>query len=258
MGKRQCRDDGFIATAPHYRYRTPYSQQALDWLAETYGLDGRGRLLDVGCGTGNVCLRLSHLFEEVVAVDPSAPMLAEARRVARERGIGNVTFVQARAEDLAGEAGPFRLVTFGQAFHRTDRARVAEAVYSLLELGGALVCLEQSNVWNGALPWHRAVIAVLVRWGLLSPNGPTGELHQEVLARTSFGPPQVVGFRDGHTWTVETLLGNLHAMSFASPAVLGDRCAAFDADIADALLACDASGEYREIVETTVISATKA
>ena len=43
------------------------------------------------------------------------------------------------AEDLPEAApGPYRLVTFGQSFHWTDEERVAEAVYDMLEPGGAL------------------------------------------------------------------------------------------------------------------------
>ena len=34
--------------------------------------------------------------------------------------------------------GPYRLVTFGQSFYWTDEVRVAEAVYDMVEPGGAL------------------------------------------------------------------------------------------------------------------------
>ena len=69
-------------------------------------------------------------------------MLAEGRRAATELGITNIRWVQALAEDLPGAApGPYRLVTFGQSFHWTDEARVAEAVYDLLEPGGTLALI---------------------------------------------------------------------------------------------------------------------
>ena len=109
---------------------------------EELGLDGSGRLLDVGCGPGILTVRLAHLFEEAVGLDPDAAMLAEGRRAAEERGITNIRWVQALAEDLPAAApGPYRLVTFGQSFHWTDEARVAEAVYDMLEPGGALALI---------------------------------------------------------------------------------------------------------------------
>jgi ubiquinone/menaquinone biosynthesis C-methylase UbiE len=49
-------------------------------------------------------------------------MLAEASRYAAAEGIMNVRWVQSVAEELPGVApGPYRLVTFGQSFHWTQR-----------------------------------------------------------------------------------------------------------------------------------------
>jgi len=44
-------------------------------------------------------------------------MIAEGRRAAEERGIANIAWVQARAEDLPGAApGTYRVVAFGSFF----------------------------------------------------------------------------------------------------------------------------------------------
>ncbi|HTW98439.1 MAG TPA: class I SAM-dependent methyltransferase, partial [Acidimicrobiales bacterium] len=120
----------YRGSAPHYAVgRPPYSPALEATLAEAAGLDGQGRLLDAGCGPGILALRLAHLVEEVVGLDPDPAMLAEARRRADERGISNVSWVQALAEDLPGAApGPYRVVTFGQSFHWTAEREVAEVV----------------------------------------------------------------------------------------------------------------------------------
>lgn len=130
----------YSGSAPHYRPgRPPYSPQLEATLEDALDLDGRGRLLDVGCGPGILALRLAPLFEEVVALDPDADMLEEARRFASEAGVDNVGFVRGLAEELPEVApAPFRLVTFGQSFHWTDEWHVAEAVFDLLEPGGAV------------------------------------------------------------------------------------------------------------------------
>src|SRR4029079_7174130 len=87
-------------------------------------------------------IRLAHLFEEAVGLDPDAAMLAEGRRVAAERGISTIRWVQAVAEDLPEAApGPYRLATFGQSLHWTDEERVMETVYDMLERGGALALI---------------------------------------------------------------------------------------------------------------------
>jgi 2-polyprenyl-3-methyl-5-hydroxy-6-metoxy-1,4-benzoquinol methylase len=54
-------------------------------VARALALDGRGRLLDVGCGPGIVALELTSLFEEVVGLDADPDMIAEAKVDARRR-----------------------------------------------------------------------------------------------------------------------------------------------------------------------------
>jgi hypothetical protein len=64
-------------------------------------------------------------------------MLAEGCRFAEKHAILNIRWVRALAEELPAAApGPYRLITFGQSFHWTDEAQVAESVYDMLQPGG--------------------------------------------------------------------------------------------------------------------------
>ncbi len=111
----------FRGTAQFYaRFRPGYPAGLLALLAERAGLDGTGRLLDLGCGTGNVAIPLAAYVEEVVAVDVEPEMLAQARKAAP----ANVRMVEARAEDVDETWGAFRLVTIGAALHWFDSALV--------------------------------------------------------------------------------------------------------------------------------------
>ena len=197
----------YEGAAAHYRYgRPPYSPQLEALLTEELDLDGTGRLLDVGCGPGVLTVRLAHLFQEAVGLDPGPAMLAEGDRVAEERGIENIRWVQALAEDLPGAApGPYRLVTFGQSFHWTDEARVAEAVYSILEPDGALALIVHTvegrsiPLSPGPPPIPHAEIKALVEKYLGSTKragqgiAPVRTHHfEDVLVRTRFGTPRVI------------------------------------------------------------------
>ena len=63
----------YLGSAAHYRYGRPaYSPELEAVLTQETGLDGNGRLLDVGCGPGVLTIRLAHLFTQAVGLDPDA------------------------------------------------------------------------------------------------------------------------------------------------------------------------------------------
>ena len=242
----------FQGAAAHYRPgRPPYSPQLEAVLAEELALDGRGRLLDGGCGPGILTVRLAHLFEEAVGLDPDRAMLAEGRRIADEEGITNIRWVQALAEDLPEPApGPYRLVTFGQSFHWTDEVRVAEAVYDLVEPGGALALIVHTVEGRptppspGPPPIPHAEIKALVEKYLGStPRVGQGiapvrtHRFEDVLVRTRFGVPRsifVPGIPD-LLRDSESVLSGYFSFSTSAPHLFGDRADDFAREVRELL-----------------------
>src|SRR5690349_23730188 len=49
-----------------------------DMVAHKFNLDGTGRLLDLGCGTGQLAIPFSSYFEEVIGLDPEPEMLEQS------------------------------------------------------------------------------------------------------------------------------------------------------------------------------------
>jgi len=242
----------YAGAAAHYRRGRPaYSPQLEAVLTEELDLDGTGRLLDAGCGPGILTVRLAHLFQEAVGLDPDAAMLAEGRRFAAERGIRNIRWVQARAEDLPAAApGPYRLVTFGQSFHWTDEARVAEIVYDMLQPGGALALIVHTVAGRRVPPSpgpppipHREIEALVEKY--LGPARRAGQgpapvrthRFEDVLVGTRFGAPRSV-FAPGIPDLLrdsESVLSGYFSMSFSSPHLFGDRVENFAAEVRELL-----------------------
>jgi SAM-dependent methyltransferase len=248
----------YLGSADHYRYGRPaYSPELEAFLTQQAGLDGDGRLLDVGCGPGVLTVRLAHLFTQAIGLDPDAGMLAEGCRAAEERSIANIRWVQGLAEDLPAAApGPYRLVTFGQSFHWTDEQRVAETVYDLLEPGSALALIAHTVTGRprppdpGVPPIPHDEITALVQKYLGSTRragqGTAPERTQrfeDVLARTRFGVPRrffLPGLPD-LLRDSESVLSGYFSFSYSAPHLFGDRLDRFAGEVR-ALLA-DRSAE---------------
>ena len=257
----------FAGTASYYaRYRRGYSPDLPEAFAELFELDGRGRLLDLGTGTGALALALAHLVEAVVAVDPDEAMLSEGSRIARARGIDNIHFVHARAEDLDRAIGTFRLITVGSAFHWMDRARILEFSYDALEPSGVFAILEgpraeidpsESN--PPPIPWER-VHAVMTRY--LGPKRRAGrgvysapeERYEDLLDGSKFGGHLALTLPGSPTTrTVDEIIGYLYSTSYASRRLFGERVAAFEAELTQELLGVSSTGEFSEAPNRTEI-----
>ncbi len=129
----------YDAIAPHYDAR--YSANSLEGVAgllrrlaaEVGG--GRGRSLEVGCGTGHWLSVLEADARQVFGLDLSAGMLGQARRQAP-----GAALAPGQAGELPFAAGSFDLVLCVNALHHfpNPRAFIVEA-RRLLRPGGALV-----------------------------------------------------------------------------------------------------------------------
>jgi len=239
----------FAGAAAHYeRGRLPYAPGFAETVAAALGLDGRGRLLDVGCGPGTVLLALAGWFTEAVGLDPDAEMLAEAERQAVRRGVGNARWVEARAEELPAGLGEFRVATFGNSFHWMEQDRVAAAVLGMLAPGGAFVHLAEVHGrpadTSPSAPPHAEIAALVRRYlgpvrragrGTL-PNGtPDGE--EAVLAAAGFAPMErhVAPGGDKIVRSTDDVVSYVFSLSGSAPHLFGDRLAEFEHDLRELL-----------------------
>jgi SAM-dependent methyltransferase len=273
-------DSLFAGTARYYRRgRLPYAPGLAGTLAEVVNLDGRGRLIDVGCGPGVIALSLAHLFSEIVGVDPDRGMVVEAAREAAERGVaGNARWVQARAEDLPAGLGTFDVATFAQSFHWMDRDLVAVTIKGMLRTGGVLAHISDLKTEGetetgtgtrtgmgtgtrivGGLPHPAApcsAIDELVKEylgpvrragrGVLPHGTPGGEAA--VLTRAGFSGPQRHVVPGGQLLerSADDLVAGVFSMSFSAPHLFGTRRDAFETDLRQLLREASPSGRFSE------------
>ena len=265
MGTDWTWDETLFAGAARYydQGRLPYPPDLAATFARVLGLglglDGGGRLLDVGCGPGSVALLLARLFDEVVGIDADPGMVEQARRLAAERGIGNARFLHRRAEELPGGLGRFRVVTFAASFHWMDRPLVAGLVHSMVTCDGAVVHVdERRDLPEADQPAPHpappeAGIDDLLRSYLgpqrragrsIRTSSPSGE--PAVFQAAGFDGPDDVPIPDGRILerTADQIVADTFSRSYAAPHLFGDRVAAFERDLRSLLLVASPDGLF--------------
>ncbi len=252
----------FAGAAQFYdRFRAPYARAAIDVIAKTFDLAEGARLLDLGCGPGTIAIPLSHTVAEVVAVDPDAHMIVEGRRLAVSAGRENIQWLQARAEDISSDAGPFRVTTIGQAFHWMDRDEVLRKLAILTADGGGLALVNPGKrrpqeSWE---PVANRIVAEFLGPRTRHPKSNPQEPEHEPALRRSECFSQFTAFEFPGTITrdVNSIIGCIYSMSSSVRSLFGDDADLFEAKLTRALLKFNPAGVFDERVETEVIIAPK-
>jgi SAM-dependent methyltransferase len=253
----------FRHAAQHYLTGRPaYSPALIRRVAQHSGLDGTQRLLDLGCGPGQLSLAFASWVAGAVAIDPEPAML----EVAAQLGAGvapNVEYRQGSSYDLDATLGTFRLAVIGRAFHWMDRADTLERLNAILDARGAVALFGTVHLDDPLRPWAAQYRALLDEYANEDPAraqrlATDWESHFDVLARSAFPALERISVVEYRRVSAEQLKTRPLSMSSLSRERLGERLDTLLARI-DALVAEHASdGWLIERIESTVTLATRS
>jgi len=198
--------DHFSGQSGEYRkYRPDYPPALFDWLASV--APGRRLAIDVATGNGQAAVGLARHFERVIATEPSAEQLREARPHPR------VEYRQEPAESMSAETVSADLVTVAQAAHWFDWPRFTAEVARVLRKGGVLAIWSYNNCQ--VTPAIDRLVADFSR-DVVGPYWPRERRIVEEGYRSfalPFAPMAVPAFEMTTRWDREAMLGYLDTWS---------------------------------------------
>lgn len=250
--------DRFRHAAAHYLTGRPaYAPALIRRVAQLCGLDGSQRMLDIGCGPGQLSLAFSTWVDSALAVDPEPAML----QVATELGAGvapNVEYRQGSSYDLSPELGRFQFVAIGRAFHWMDRLDTLARLDGMLDVGGAIALFSTQARDDAAAPWMSAYRALMERYAADDParaqhRGPDWEHHDSVLLRSPFRRLERIAIVDERRVSAGQLRARPLSMSSLSRDRLGARLDTLLGEIDELIAAYATDGWLIERIESIAL-----
>jgi len=171
------------------------------------------RILDLGCGTGDLTINITRLAEkdvEITGLDYSQPMLEKARQKAQLAGVGQqVNFIHGEATQIPFPDAHFDCVGISFAFRNLTYKNPLGTPYlaevnRVLRPGGRYVIVESSQPENNVIRafFHLYLHAFVAPVGQILSGNKVAYSYLAESARRYFAPIEVremllaAGFRD--------------------------------------------------------------
>jgi SAM-dependent methyltransferase len=247
----------FRSTVGHYLAgRPPYADLLVRRVAALTGLGPKHRVLDLGCGPGQLARAFAPLVREVVAMDPEPGMLRAAAEAST--GVDTITFVDGGSAELPAGLGEFRLVVMGRSFHWMDRAATLRVLDGMIEPSGAVALFHTQHAAVAENAWVARYDAVRRRYAGEDPERPqrAGEVwvrHEAILLGSSFCRVEASVVFDRRTFEAVRLIDRALSMSSTSRDRLGARAEALTRELTEVIGAIAPRGCLTEVIESSAL-----
>jgi SAM-dependent methyltransferase len=253
----------FHSAARHYlQGRPPYAAALIRRVVRLCGLGTSDRLLDLGCGPGQLALAFAPYAGHVIAMDPEPEMLRVARQEVARAGLA-VEIREASSRDLSPDPGTFRLVVIGRAFHWMDRPQTLARLDRIIEREGAVVLFHDEHPRVPDNRWCESFQQIIDRYSEADPvratwRAPDWVIHEAVLLNSAFCRLERVSVIERRATPVESFVDRALSFSSVSPDRLGARADDLAREIRDAMIGSAKNGLVTEVVESEALIARRS
>ena len=216
------RRESFDEAAPDYNlYRSGYPDTVVTAVITTSRLRPGSRVLEIGCGTGQLTVPLAQYGAGVVAVEHGPNLAALARQ--NLAGFANVEVEVGAFEDWPPPHDPFDAVVSASAFHWLDPEVRYSKSARVLKPRGRLTILHAHHVRGGTPGFFEDTQPFYMKWGLsddpfFRPPRPADvpTTYPELAARPEFAAVEWHRFEIPRHHTTETYVGWLKTDSLVA------------------------------------------
>jgi SAM-dependent methyltransferase len=145
----------------HYHLRAPYPSTLIAFLLGLVAPPG-GRVLELGCGTGEIARAIAPHAERVDAVDVSARMIKRGRELAGGEHAA-IRWIEGPAE-AAAFTGPYSLAVAGLSLHWMDWEMVLPRIAQHLAPAALLAIVSGRDATP---PWGEELLTIIRRYSTI-------------------------------------------------------------------------------------------
>lgn len=252
-------EDLFQWTSEYYKeFRKGYPIEFFNYIKHKFHSEWNEKLLDLGCGTGQLAIPLSIVFKEVVAMDASGEMIEVAKKVSKNLDIENIVWLKSTAEQLGeikNKIGKVNMVTIGNAFHHMDHESTLSYLEEIVRPDWT-ICIVYSgeSLRNQNTIWKKVVHEVINKYlGKFertreSLNKKKDINLEEILMSSSFKKIQKYEHTYNLDWNIKNIIGHLYTTSYCSLEKLGEKKELFERELKEKLLDISPIDNFKEEV----------